>query len=714
LYTHQVEGIDAALDGQNTCIVTSTASGKTLCYLVPVAQALAQRASTRAIFIYPTKALAQDQLRKLADFGAGEAFEAETYDGDTPQSRRRRIKRDAQVILTNPDMLHVGILPYHHTWSSFLQNLQYIVIDEMHTYRGVFGAHTANVIRRLRRIAAQYGAAPQVVCCSATIGNPLELAEELTGLDFRLIDEDGSPQGRRIFGWWNPPVIAESTGRRKSPNTEAAELLSALARRRIRSITFTLSRTTTELILRYARDILREDGLQDRVMAYRGGYLPEQRRDIERRLFEGELLAVTSTTALELGVDIGGIDAVIMVGYPGSIASVWQQAGRAGRKQEDSLALLVAIRGGLHQYLMQHPEYLLEKPTEEANINPRNEFILAAHLLCAAYETPLRDSDEELFGPQMTELLELLGTEGFVTRRHGTWYWLHPEMYPAAKVSIRSISGEPYQVYEAESEQLLATVDADAAFREIHRGAIYLHAGESYRVQKLELEERRAFVEPVRVNYFTRPMRQADVHLLELDESTNYDDIHARYGQIVLKSQVIGFRRIRQTDGREIGREDLDLPVTEFETSGFWISSVQVREFCAEAGYDLAGTLHAVEHMLIALLPLFAMCDERDVGGASEPVHHDTGEPTIFIYDSYPGGVGIARGVYHRLPELLDAVAETIEACPCEDGCPGCVQSPMCGSGNEPLDKHGAAVLARRWADTMIACGKENGVQKTK
>jgi DEAD/DEAH box helicase domain-containing protein len=573
-----------------------------------------------------------------------------------------------------------------------------VVIDEVHTYRGVFGSHTANLIRRLRRIAAMYGANPTFICCSATIGNPRELVETLTGLDVHLVDDDGAPRGRRIMGWWNPPLIDEATGRRGSANIEAARLLCDLARRKIRSITFTLARSTTEIILRYARDMLKDAGLDKKIMAYRGGYLPEQRRDIERRLFDGELLAVTSTTALELGVDIGGIDAVIMVGYPGSIASVWQQAGRAGRAGEDSLALLIAIGGGIHQYLINHPEYLLQTGAERAAIDPSNEFILASHLLCAAYERELTSADHELFGELTEPLAELLAEEGYLTQRNDKWYWIHPELYPAGEFSIRSIAGRPYDIIEQETGEVLGTVDSAAAFRTVHPGAIYLHAGETYKVDQLDLELRQAHVSKADVDYYTMPMVGSKVHPDDAIHTRDAGEAVLRYGPVSITSRVMSYRMIGQRNETERGSEDLDLPAEEFDTMGVWIAGADAARLCAEAGHDLMGALHALEHMLIGLTPLFALCDSRDVAGASETANELTGAATIFIYDGFPGGVGIARTVYLRIAELLTAAAETIRACPCESGCPGCIQSPFCGSGNEPLDKEGAAVLAAHWA----------------
>jgi len=513
LYTHQAEAIEAALGGENVVVVSGTASGKTLCYVVPIAQKLYERPTSRALLIYPTKALAQDQLRKLADFGAGRAFQAATYDGDTPVSRRRSIKRDAQVVLTNPDMLHIGILPYHHTWAEFLRNLDFIVIDEVHTYRGVFGSHTANVMRRLRRIIAKYGANPQFVACSATIGNAQELFEELTGLPVKVVSNDGAPRGRRFFVLWNPPELERRAGRRRSANLEAAELMCRLVRRGVRCIVFVLARRVAELILRYAREQLAKEGdLAERIMAYRGGYLPKERREIERKLFDGELLGVVSTTALEVGVDIGGLDAAILTGYPGSISSTWQQIGRAGRGQEDSLAALVALPGGVHRYLLEHPQYLLETESERALIDPHNRYILAEHLLCAAYEMPLEDQDAELFGDKMEEILEVLGDPScredsdlpYVAKRN-RWYWVDADIYPAAEINLRSTSGRAYEIvldHRGKFERL-GTVDADSAFRIVHEGAVYLHAGESYLVKRLDLEERTAYVRPTKAQYYT-------------------------------------------------------------------------------------------------------------------------------------------------------------------------------------------------------------------
>jgi len=696
LYTHQVEAIEAAFAGKNVVVVASTASGKTLCFTIPLAQSIYERNANRALLIYPTKALAQDQLRKLADFGAQSVFSAHTYDGDTPTAMRRRIKRQAQVVLTNPDMLHVGILPYHHTWAEFFRNLKFVVLDEVHTYRGVFGSHTANVMRRLRRIAGHYGADPQFICCSATIGNPAELCRKLTGLEFTVVDNDGAPHGRRLFVIWQPPLVERRDNRRRSANQEAAELMARLLRRRVRTIVFTLARSQAELILRYTRDKLAHSDLAAKLMAYRGGYLPAQRRAIEKQLFEGQLLGVVSTTALELGVDIGGLDASVLVGYPGSIASTWQQAGRAGRKLQDSLTVLILLSGGIHQYLRDHPQYILDRSAERVVVDPGNKFILAAHLMCASYELPISESDEQLFGPQTEPILQILAEHGYVAKRR-RWYWVDADLYPAGQFSIRSASGAGYEIVDDSSQQLLGTIDEASAFRMVHPGAIYLHGGDSYLVTRLDIEQRIAYVRPTRARYYTQPLVMSEVRVLSTESKQQLSATACLWlGELSVCTTVVGYRKRRQITEQELGQEPLDLPAQTFDSIGAWIT-IGSRELqaLAEGDCDVMGSLHALEHALIALLPLFALCDPQDVGGVSHLRHQDTAAPSIMIYDGYPGGVGICEVAYDRFGELLRATVETIENCPCEEGCPSCVQSPSCGAGNQPLDKRGAVILGK-------------------
>lgn len=703
LYSHQAEAIELALGGENVAVVASTAGGKTLCYTIPVAQAIYQQPTSRAFLIFPTKALAQDQLRKLGSFGAGKAFTADCYDGDTPQSQRRRIRREAQVILTNPDMLHIGIMPYHQNWSDFFRNLRYVILDEMHIYRGVFGSHAANVMRRLNRICRHYGARPQFICCSATIGNPGDLAQKLTGVPVKVVDNDGSPRGRKFFILWNPPLLARRDRGRRSPNVEAAGLLAKLVRRGVRNITFTVARKVAELILQYARQQLEEtDGnLAERIMSYRGGYLPEERREIERRLFEGELLGVTSTTALELGVDVGALDATILTGYPGSIASTWQQAGRAGRGQQDSLAVLVALDNAVDQYLVRTPDYLFERKSEQAIIDPHNRYILAAHLLCAAYELPLEAQDAALFGEEMEPILDILAEARYVVKRH-RWYWIG-DGYPAGQVSIRSASGEGYDIVdESKRNALLGTVDSQSAFMMVHEGAIYLHRGESYLVKKLDLEEKVAYVRPSRARYYTDPLVASEVRVLQQHEDQDLPTTTASYGEVQVSERVTGYAKRRQLGEGTIGTESLDLPPQEFDTTGFWIRVAPETEARIKAdAADLAGGLHGVEHCMIGLLPLFALCDALDVGGVSHPKHPDLRQPGLFIYDSYPGGVGICEAAFAKLPQLMEATRNQIRDCECEAGCPSCIQSPKCGDMNSPLDKRAALIIASEWAGSV-------------
>ena len=697
LYTHQAEAVRRVLAGENVCVVASTAGGKTLCYTIPIAQQIYQRPVSRAFLVFPTKALAQDQLRKLADFGAGTAFTADCYDGDTPRPKRRQIKRDAQVVLTNPDMLHIGILPYHQTWADFLRNLKYVILDEVHTYRGVFGSHTANVIRRLRRLAAHYGANPQFVACSATIANPGELAERLIGLPVTVVDNDGSPRGRKLFALWNPPETGRGRTGRRSANLEAADLLCELVRRGVRNITFTIARMVAELVLRYARERLGEDnGLADRIMAYRGGYLPEERREIERKLFEGELLGVTATNALELGIDVGHLEAVVLTGYPGSIASVWQQAGRAGRTQDESLAVLVALQNGIDQFLVRDPGYIFRTDTERAIIDPENEFILAAHLLCAAYELPVAPSEAELFGPKMEPVMELLEAERFVTKRQ-KWYWIR-DFYPAAQVNVRSASGASFEVIKVHhgKRDLLGTIDGQSAPFLAHEGAIYLHAGESYIVKKHDLEQSIIEIAPTKAQYYTTALVRSEVRVVERAEEGELPGGRRAFGDVEVRDQVTGFQKRRQVTEQILGDEDLDLPPHEFETQGLWLSfDARLKQLLADHGCDVHGSLHGLEHNLIALLPLFALCDPQDAGGASAPAHPDVGGPAVFLYDNYPGGVGICQTAYERLDELIAASVTSIGSCPCAAGCPSCVQAARCGDMNWPLDKQGALLAAR-------------------
>ncbi len=695
LYSHQAQAIEAVRNGENIVVVTGTASGKTLCYNVPVMEALESDKKARALYIFPTKALAQDQLGKLKLYDLP-ALKPATYDGDTPRKDRPFIKISANVVMTNPDMLHVGILPCHTTWPDLFRNLKYVVIDEIHTYRGVFGAHVANVIRRLRRIAEYYGSDPQFICASATVANPEKLVKDLTGCDARVIDRDGSPAGEKHFVFWNPPFIA-AKGDRKSANSEAVSLLTRFVESNIRTIVFTKARKTAELILRYARIALRDKKSPnvDRIMAYRAGYTPAERREIERRLFSGELIAVTSTTALEVGVDIGGLDAVVMTGYPGSIASTWQQAGRSGRGTEQSMATLVANNDPVDQFLMRNPDYFFSGAHERAIVDNQNPYVLADHLQCAAFELPISNEEiESLFGERSWEVLgalEELGRVGY----NGRWYWPGAN-HPASDVNIRSSSSVHFTIVSIDrAGEVLGTVDGASAYEVVHPGAVYLHAGESYVVTHLDIDGLTAYVERSEVNYYTSPGSHINVEVQQTLESKSIGSAQINFGGVLIGHQVTHFWKKKLFSEEIMDKTDLDLPEVELHTEAVWLALPQeLTDSLVKAGFDLLGTIHAIEHAAIGILPLIALCDRNDIGGVSHPSHPDTdGLAAIFIYDGHAGGVGIARSALSHIDELLNLTLRTIEDCPCEDGCPGCVQSPKCGNNNQPLDKSGAAFL---------------------
>ncbi|MDP2730977.1 MAG: DEAD/DEAH box helicase [Dehalococcoidales bacterium] len=699
LYTHQAEAVNKARQGKNVMVATSSASGKSLCYNLAVIEALLTEPNSRALYLFPTKALAQDQLRVLrqlffpAPFGAEELA---TFDGDTPQAERAEIRRRARIILTNPDMLHLGILPNHRSWSKLLRSLRYVVVDEAHIYRGVFGSHVAGVLRRLRRLCEMYGSNPQFICSSATIANPGEHAEKLTGLPFSVVDNDGSPHGGKEFVFWEPPVIDKAKNARRSTNSEASYLFTELVKQGIRTLTFARTRRVTELIYSYSRDRLAEENplLAKRIKAYRAGYLPQERRQIERELFGGQLLGVVATVALELGVDIGGLDATVLTGYPGSIASTWQQAGRSGRGREGSLSLLIGQDGPLDQYLMHHPESFFQKSFENALINPDNHYILRAHLLCAAWESPLNSEDEKFFGALFAQEIGELDKQGLLRERRRKWYLSPAISYPAQAINIRSTSGESYAVIDTSSASLLETVEASVAFFQIHPGAVYLHQGESYLVTGLDLAGHTAYAEPTDVSYYTQTREIEDLRVTRLIRSRSCGRVKVYLGEVAVTNNVVGFKKKAQFTEEVIGEEPLDLPPLHFPTVAFWFdlpSEAEAR--LAELQLDFAGGLHAAEHAAIGLLPLFALCDRNDIGGVSTPLHPDTGRAQIFIYDAYPGGIGIAEKGFELVEELWRATLEAVTGCPCEEGCPSCIQSPKCGNNNQPLDKRAAQVL---------------------
>lgn len=702
LYSHQAEAIDIARQGFHVIVTTPTASGKSLCYNAPVLESLLLDPKARALYLFPTKALAQDQRGKLASLGLEKAACTATYDGDTPKEERMWIKRSARLLITNPDMLHMGILPYHTGWATFFRNLRFIVIDEAHVYRGVFGGHVANVIRRIRRVAGLYGARPQILACTATIANASELFRTLTGLDAEVVTGDGAPSGRRHFVFWNPPVYDKATGARKSTNAESTNLFTALVSEGVRTIAFARARKQAELLLTYARRGLEGNAktahLTDKIISYRAGYTAEQRREIERGLFSGELTGVTATNALELGVDIGGVDATILTGYPGTIASAWQQAGRAGRRQGDALSILVAASNPLDQFLMRQPDYFFTKDPEHAALDPSNKHILGGHLLCAAYEAPLDEGDYDLFGGNKARWVanRLVEEEALAVRQDRLVY--AGKIYPASLVNIRSASSEQYTIRdEGRGGAVLGTVEESKAFETIHPGAVYLHLGESYVVEELDESAREARVKRARGTYFTEPKTDSWIEVSAQHSSKEFGQTVAYFGEVVVTSQVVGFRQKQLFSDDVLGTYDLELPEQRFETEAIWypIPSDLVLEL-ATVGLDLAGGVHALEHASISLLPLFALCDRNDIGGVSTAYHPQVGAPAIFVHDGHPGGVGIAEVGFRLVNEWLTATHTLIAECPCEDGCPSCIQSPKCGNNNEPLDKKAAELILRR------------------
>ena len=702
LYSHQAEALHAAWAGP-TIVTTGTASGKSLCFNLPTLDVLSRDAKARALYLYPSKALAQDQARALHALGMKRLRPA-IYDGDTPREERAAIRKRANVVLTNPDMLHVGILPNHAAWANFMANLAVVVVDEAHVYRGVFGSHVANVLRRLLRIADAYGTAPRVLMASATIANPGELAERLTGLeDFTVVSRDGSPGSRKTVGMWNPPITDEALGTRRSVLAEASDLLADLVTQGARTIVFMKSRKAVELMAKFTRLALEDRGageLAALVEPYRAGYTPGQRRELERRLVDGELLGVVSTDALELGIDIGSLDAAICVTFPGTVASLRQMWGRAGRRGR-GLALYVAGEDALDQFFCRHPDEFLDRPVERAILNHENEQIYAEHLLCAAHEGPLEARDAAFLGPRWRLHAEWLVSRGDLRERPGGIFVARrPEEYPAAQVSLRSAGRDSFAIVDTDSGEMLGTVEAARASSTLHEGAIYLHGGRSYEVAGLDLDSSHAFVRGFAGDWYTQPKRETDTQIIRLLDRRGCMGVTLSFGEVEVTEQVIAYQRKRLADHEVLDLVALDMPRTSFRTQALWYELD--RKLLDLPLIALLGALHAAEHSQIAVLPLLAMCDRWDIGGLSTNLHPQTGGPTIFIYDGHPGGIGITRQGYREFEALVDDAHRLLSECPCESGCPSCVQSPKCGNLNEPLSKAGARELMGR----MLAAAK--------
>jgi DEAD/DEAH box helicase domain-containing protein len=703
-WSHQVEAAEAVHGGKHVVLSTGTASGKSLGYLMPALTAITTtrrpnnlRGCT-VLYVSPTKALAQDQLASLRALEVP-GLAATTHDGDSPREQRDWARDHGEYLLTNPDMLHRSMLPGHARWSKFFSMLQFVVIDEAHHYRGVFGAHVAQVIRRLRRVCALYGSSPTFVLASATVASPAESASRLVGLPVAAVSEDGSAKGQVALALWEPPftdyVGERGAPVRRSAGAEVADLLTDLVVDGVRTLAFVRSRRGAESVALTARRHLEEVApeLAERVAAYRGGYLPEDRRELEEALRQGRLVGLAATNALELGIDISGLDAVLLAGFPGTRAALWQQVGRAGRSGRDALGVLVARDDPLDTYLVTHPEALLGKPVEANVFDPDNPYVLGPHLCAAAEEIPLTESDLSLFGPATLEGIQALEAAGMLRRRAAGWYWTDRRR-ASDLADIRSSGGPPVRLVEAATGRLLGTVDGGAAHSTAHEGAVYLHQGDTYLVLSLDLDEGVAIVEAANPDYTTTAREITDIEITGELAHESWGAARLSFGSVRVTHQVVSYLRKRVPSGEVLGEERLDLPERILETRAVWWTLAQATiEDAGFAEADLPGAAHAAEHAAIGLLPLFATCDRWDIGGVSTALHPDTGQLTVFVYDGHPGGAGFSERGFHAAAEWLTATREAIASCRCEDGCPSCVQSPKCGNGNHPLDKQQAVAL---------------------
>ena len=703
LWRHQAVAAEAAWNHQHVVVSTGTASGKSLAYQLPALTAILRGRGTRGergaatLYISPTKALAQDQLSAVA--GLGLDVRVTTHDGDSSYDERDWTREHGEYVLTNPDMLHRSLLPRHERWSGLFRSLDLVVVDECHHYRGVFGAHVAQVLRRLRRVCAAHGSDPTFVLASATVGNPGEHAARLTGLDVMAVSHDDAPRGEVALLLWEPRFTSyageNGAPLRRAASSESADLLADLVSEGVRTLAFVRSRRAAEQVAATTSALLAEidPDLPARVASYRGGYLPEERRDIEQALRDGRLLGLAATNALELGIDVSGLDAVLVAGFPGTRAAWWQQVGRAGRNAGDALAVLVARDDPLDTYLVTHPEALLDRAVEQTVLDPDNPYVVGPHLCAAAQEVPLREHELDLFGPYARELLDQLTERGRLRRRPHGWYWTHPE--PASALTdIRSGSGRPFSLVEGGTGRVVGTVDGGSAHATAHAGAVYVHRGETWLVSSLDLEDRIAMIDRAEVDFSTTARELTEITIDRELVHQSWGGARLSFGIVDVSHQVVSYLRRRQPSGDVIDEMPLELPEQNLTTQAVWwtLSDDQL----AETGLltaDLPGAAHAAEHCSIGLLPLFATCDRWDIGGVSTARHADTGRLTVFVYDGHPGGAGISRRGFDAAREWLAATRETIVSCTCRDGCPSCVQSPKCGNQNHPLDKAGAVDL---------------------
>jgi DEAD/DEAH box helicase domain-containing protein len=703
LYSHQREAFERVRAGKNVVVVTPTASGKTLCYNLPVLDRVLREPETRALYLFPTKALSQDQLAELhsliSDIGAD--VRTFTYDGDTPQDARKAIRSRGHLVVTNPDMLHSGILPHHPKWVKLFENLRYVVIDEVHAYRGVFGSHFGNILRRLKRICRFYGASPTFICSSATIANPKALTEDLLEEEVELIERNGAPRGEKYFVFYNPPVVNPELGIRRSYINETRRIASSFLKRGLSTIVFATSRLNTEVLVTYLKDELERGGIADRdlVRGYRGGYLPKKRREIEAGLREGSVLGVVSTNALELGIDIGSLDVAIIAGYPGSIASTWQQAGRAGRRTGVSVAVFVANSNPLNQFIVNHPDYFFGGSPEHGLVNPNNLSILVDHIKCASFELPFQDG--ETFGKEnLSEILSFLQEKNVLHHSDGRWHWT-TDAYPADNVSLRSVSSDNFIVYDDSREpRIVAEVDFVSAHSTLHEKAIYILEGKQYIVEKFDYAERRATVRPWESDYFTDAITYTKVNILDRFESSEHLRGRRSHGEVHVVSQVVGFKKIKFYTLENVGSGELDMPEIEMHTTSYWLTIPrEVMASVPGTSEERRDGVVGLANTLKTVAMLFLMCDRSDIGvalgdnsqgtasvergfkrltagggaGASAEPVGPAYEPNVFIYDNYPGGIGFSQPLYELHPKLLSEARRLIESCPCHEGCPSCV-----------------------------------------
>ncbi len=719
LFAHQAQAVDAIRAGEHLVLCTGTASGKSLCYQVPVLECLLDDPDARALFLFPAKALAYDQLHALEQMLAkaklNTAARPACYDGDTPAHKRAMIRREATLLLSNPDMLHTSILPYHAKWAGFFARVKFVVLDEIHIYRGIFGSHVACVIRRLQRICRHYGSDPQFICCSATLGNPRELAENLIQRPVRLIDDDASPRGRKRVVLWNPPLLEDATLTRRSANVEAQELMERMLREGAGVIAFSKARVGAELIFRYLLESLRRNApeLAARVRPYRGGYLPLERREIEQGLFRGEIRGVCSTNALELGIDIGSLDAAIVIGFPSTLCSLWQQAGRAGRRQDDSLAFFIAHADPIDQYLIHHPSFVFEKPLEAAVIDPQNPHILDRQLACAAFELPLTRKDLESFGETARDIAELHVQRDQLRETSQRYFWSSAEA-PALKTNLRTISDRTFSIVDVTGSRnaVLGQVDAISAPELVYPNAIYLHQAESYIVRSLDWDAAVARVERFDGDYYTQPLLHSSMRIVRERGQAEFRGGRRCFGDVAVKWQTVGFRTYKYRTLELIGQTRLELPPQQIDTSGLWICPPPTAlQSLGELGFKKYEALSGVRNLLLVALPPLAMADRHDVGGIVDS--SQLGESAIFVYDRYAGGVGYARHGFEFCDELLAMARRIVDDCDCEHGCPACVSPPNLrvpihhdpdlSHGYDIPDKRGAQALLRDWCGERAA-----------